>query len=221
MRGVGRAEQKAERRCCFVIYEKKRFVPLKFLFTLQVYDVSLQKRNYHNFPLSLQEREAGLGRMASGVVGIQRVTGEKMQDARALRKNMTPTEALLWARLRNRKCGGFKFRRQQIIEGFIADYYCEQAQLVVEVDGGIHSDLDVKKNDDHREIVFKARGIKTIRFMNDAVKHNIDFVITRVIAICEKNRMKSKLSEWEKRRCINSDSSFHSEKDAGLKEKVN
>jgi very-short-patch-repair endonuclease len=155
--------------------------------------------------------------MASGVVGIQRVSEEKLQDARALRKNMTPTEALLWERLRNRKCGGFKFRRQQIIEGFVADFYCEQAQLVVEVDGGIHSDFEVKKNDQHRETVFKARGIKTIRFMNDDVKQNIDSVITRIIAIGEKNRKKSKLSEWEKRRCITSDSSFSSGVDAGIK----
>jgi very-short-patch-repair endonuclease len=144
--------------------------------------------------------------MASGTIGLQRVAKAKVTDARALRKGMTPTEAYLWEQVRNRRCGGFKFRRQQIIEGFIADFYCEQALLVVEVDGGIHKDSEVKKNDAHREAVFKARGITIIRFENEVVNQNIDSVIAQIATICEKNRKKTNLAEWESRRSVDLDS---------------
>jgi very-short-patch-repair endonuclease len=156
--------------------------------------------------------------MASGTIGIQYVTGEKVEHARALRRNMTPTETFLWEYLRNRKCGGFKFRRQQIIEGFVADFYCEVAQLVVEVDGGIHDDSEVKKNDEHRETVFKARGITTIRFKNEVVCQSIDIVKAEITEICEKNREKSKLAEWEKQRLLNSGAHLSSGGDFEMKE---
>ena len=156
--------------------------------------------------------------MASGVIGIQYVTKEKLWDARALRENMTPTETLLWAHLRNRKCGGFKFRRQQVIEGFIADFYCELSQVVVEVDGGIHTNPEVKKNDEHRETVFRAREITTIRFKNEIVIQSINDVIEEIMSICKKNRKKSKLAEWEKNRMNNSGSTLASGADSVVKD---
>ena len=142
--------------------------------------------------------------MASGVVGVQRVTDKKLHDAWDLRKNMTQSETLLWERLRNRQCGGFKFRRQQIIEGFVADFYCEQAQLVLEVDGGIHNSKEVKENDIHRETVFKARGITTFRFTNGEIENDIDNVLHRIADLSETFRKPSKLSAWEKLRSSSS-----------------
>ncbi len=138
--------------------------------------------------------------MASGVVGIQRVTDAKLKDARALRRGMTEAESLLWGYLRNRRCGGFKFRRQQIIEGFISDFYCEQAQLVVEVDGGIHSDPDVKANDLHREKVFKARGIMTFRFNNDEVKYQTEAVVKKIENNCKSHLKPTQLAKWDMQR---------------------
>jgi very-short-patch-repair endonuclease len=135
--------------------------------------------------------------MASGVVGIQRVTDGKLKDARELRREMTQTEEMLWEQLRNRQCGGFKFRRQQIIEGFIADFYCEQAQLVVEVDGGIHNDPDVKANDVHREKVFKARGIITLRFGNNEVEQQAKVVVKKIEDMCKNYLRPTNLSKWE------------------------
>ena len=155
--------------------------------------------------------------MASGVVGIQRVTKQKLNDSRKLRKNMTPSESLLWEHLRNRKCCGFKFRRQQVIEGFIADFYCEQSQIVVEVDGGVHEDAEAIKNDAHREAVFRARGITTIRFKNDRVNLHIQSVVEEIAAACEKNRKQSKLAEWEKNRSVNSHSPLHSGEGPGVR----
>jgi very-short-patch-repair endonuclease len=154
--------------------------------------------------------------MASGVVGIQRVSEEKLHDARELRKNMTEAEALLWDRLRGRKCGKLKFRRQQIIEGFIADFYCELSQLVVEVDGGIHNDSIVKKNDVHREEVFKARGIRTIRFRNDEIINNAESVLVQIADACKMFNKHSKLADWENRRLKNSASPLASGEDSGL-----
>jgi very-short-patch-repair endonuclease len=136
--------------------------------------------------------------MASGVVGIQWVMDGKLKDARKLRRTMTKSEELLWERLRNRRCGGFKFRRQQIIEGFIADFYCEQAQLVVEADGGIHNDPNVKANDIHRGKVFKARGIITFRFGNDEIEQQTEEVVNKIEDMCKSHIRPTNLSKWEK-----------------------
>jgi very-short-patch-repair endonuclease len=123
--------------------------------------------------------------MASGIVGVQRVSDEKLKEARKFRKNMTNAEALLWEHLRGRRCGSFKFRRQQVIEGFITDFYCEEAKLVIELDGSIHERTDVAENDRHRENVFKARGILTIRFSNNEIEKRMDNVLQKIILTCK------------------------------------
>jgi hypothetical protein len=75
----------------------------------------------------------------------------------------------LWARLRGKNLLGIKFRRQQIIEGFIADFYCEAAKLAIEIDGGIHSTQEQKALDEHRRKVFEARGLRELRFSNTQI----------------------------------------------------
>jgi len=129
--------------------------------------------------------EVGFMKMSSGVIRLQNVTEEKLSDARDLRQNMTTAEQILWESLRNRKCGGFKFRRQQVIEGFVADFYCEMAKLVVEADGGIHWDENQKEIDEHREKVFQLRSIKTIRFPNDMVQNNLNEVLATIELTCK------------------------------------
>jgi very-short-patch-repair endonuclease len=117
----------------------------------------------------------------SGVVRLQRIVSTKLSDARNLRQNMTDAEKLLWNRIRNRKTGGLKFRRQQIIEGFIADFYCEEGLFCIEVDGGIHSTQDQLLKDEHRTKVFKARGIRVLRLTNDDVITKLPDVINRIM----------------------------------------
>lgn len=124
-------------------------------------------------------------KMSSGVIRLQNVTEQKLSDARDLRQNMTPAEQILWDNLRNRQCGGFKFRRQQVIEGFVADFYCEKAKLVVEVDGGIHSEESQKELDEHRDKVFQSRNIKTIRFPNNMVQNNLNDVLANIELSCK------------------------------------
>jgi very-short-patch-repair endonuclease len=64
---------------------------------------------------------------------------EGMRDrARQLRRAMTPAEERLWAELRNNRLDGFHFRRQQVIDGYITDFYCHAAALAVETDGSVH-----------------------------------------------------------------------------------
>ena len=89
------------------------------------------------------------------IIPGQRVTKEKLQRAKELRREMTPAEKLLWQEVRAKKLG-VRFRRQQIIQGFIVDFYCHKAGLVIEVDGDIH-DLQ-KEEDERREKVLSPSG---------------------------------------------------------------
>jgi very-short-patch-repair endonuclease len=121
---------------------------------------------------------------STGLTRLQRVSEEKLRDARTLRGEMTPAEKALWEQVRGRKCGGFKIRRQQVVEGFFADFYCENAKLAIEIDGGVHANPEQREIDRHREKVFQARGIKTIRFGNDEILGSIKAVLDKIIAEC-------------------------------------
>jgi very-short-patch-repair endonuclease len=120
--------------------------------------------------------------ISSGVTALQYIDESKKEQARSLRRKCTPAERILWERLRNRRVGGFKFRRQQIIDGFITDFYCESAKLAIEVDGGVHDEEQQKKIDEHREKVFNARGICTLRLKNNDVLNIIDQCIEIILS---------------------------------------
>ncbi len=64
----------------------------------------------------------------------------KLDAARRFRQQSTPAEADAWLLLRDRKILGLKFRRQQIVAGFVVDFYCASLRLVLELDGGVHDD---------------------------------------------------------------------------------
>ena len=111
------------------------------------------------------------------IIPGQTVTKEKLQRAKELRRDMTPAEKILWQELRANKLG-VHFRRQQVIEGFIVDFYCHKAGLVVEVDGDIH-DLQ-QAEDARREKVLKEMGLRIVRFRNDAVMKNLSAVVGKI-----------------------------------------
>ncbi len=90
---------------------------------------------------------------------------------------MTPAEKILWDQLRNRKLDGLKFRRQQIIAGFIADFFCHEKKLVIEVDGLYHKEDSQQEIDHKKDVVFASRGLYVIRFDNEEVLENIDSVL--------------------------------------------
>lgn len=66
-----------------------------------------------------------------------------LEFARHLRRRMTPAEKVLWSRVRNRRLGGYKIRRQAIVSGYFPDFYCPECKLIIEVDGEIHRYKDV------------------------------------------------------------------------------
>lgn len=108
----------------------------------------------------------------------QKVSPEKRKRARELRRNMTPTEKILWEHLRAKRFKNLKFRRQQIIEGFIVDFYCHSLGLIIEVDGEIH-DKQVEY-DTERDNILSAKELHILRFTNKQVIENIDLVLDAI-----------------------------------------
>jgi very-short-patch-repair endonuclease len=120
---------------------------------------------------------------AKNIVTGQRVTKAKLQRAKELRREMTPAEKLLWQEVRANKLG-VRFRRQQVIQGFIVDFYCHQAGLVIEVDGDVH-DLQ-KEEDERRAKVLSALGLRIVRFRNDEVGRDLSAVVGKINEMIEK-----------------------------------
>jgi very-short-patch-repair endonuclease len=117
------------------------------------------------------------------IIPGQKVTKEKLERAKELRREMTPAEKLLWQEVRAKKLG-VRFRRQQIIQGFIVDFYCHKAGLVIEVDGDIH---DIQQEEDaRREKALSALGLKIVRFKNDEVVRNLSAVVGKIRGLVAK-----------------------------------
>lgn len=96
-----------------------------------------------------------------------------------MRRQMTDAEWALWEALRDRRLGGFKFRRQVPLCGYILDFVCFEARLIVEVDGAQHAE---NEKDQRRDAVLAGEGFATLRFWNDDVMRNADFVCLSVLA---------------------------------------
>ena len=96
-------------------------------------------------------------------------------DKTRLRRNPTEVERLLWQRLRFWQVGGFKFRRQQPLGDYIADFVCFEERLIVEIDGGQHADQ--KDYDKKRDAWLRDQGFIVLRFWNSDVFQNMDGVL--------------------------------------------
>ena len=94
--------------------------------------------------------------------------------AKQLRIEQTQAEAILWERLRGSRFAGYKFKRQYALGRYIADFYCSEARLVIEIDGGIHNGTDQREYDTIRDTELKARGVNIIRINNEQVFENIE-----------------------------------------------
>ncbi len=116
-----------------------------------------------------------------GIVSGDRVTGEKMRLARELRRRMTPEERILWQHLRAHRLQGLHFRRQQVIDGFVVDFYCYAASLVVEVDGEVHKAQAEYDAERHRAL--GQRGLRVLRIANEDVRRDVDGVLARIAAL--------------------------------------
>lgn len=95
--------------------------------------------------------------------------------ARQFRKNPTPSEAILWQALRNRKLEGRKFRRQQPIGNFVVDFFCSSERLIVEIDGEIHESQ--KDLDQIRQELLESLGLRFLRISSELVETNLPLAL--------------------------------------------
>jgi very-short-patch-repair endonuclease len=95
------------------------------------------------------------------------------QRARAMRADATRPEEALWQMLKDRRLDGYKFRRQVPLKGFILDFVCFEARLIIEVDGWQHAQ---SPTDAVRDATFRAEGFRILRFWNDEVTDSPDDV---------------------------------------------
>jgi very-short-patch-repair endonuclease len=100
-----------------------------------------------------------------------------------LRNNGTDAERLLWQHLRNSQLGGVKFRRQQAIEAYIVDFISFDKRIVIELDGGQHSEQS--DYDTRRDNCLKANGFIVLRFWNNDVMANIEGVLEAIRLHCQ------------------------------------
>jgi imidazole glycerol-phosphate synthase subunit HisF len=101
------------------------------------------------------------------------------ENAKMLRKTLTPAENILWGYLKT-KPSGYKFRRQHPLGIYIADFYCHSLKLVIEVDGLIHNKKEVGGYDKECQSFIEADGIKAIRFTNEEVETALEKVIAQI-----------------------------------------
>lgn len=112
------------------------------------------------------------------IVRGQKIDSTKKRLSKEFRSEMTPAERVLWQSLRRNQLKGFHFRREQIIDGFIVDFYCHAAGLVIEVDGSVHDDQ--RQHDAERESILVGRELRVIRFRNEEVLGNLQDVLRRI-----------------------------------------
>ena len=102
------------------------------------------------------------------------------------RKNPTDAERILWNFLKGGKLG-YHFRRQHIILDFIPDFVCLSKQLIIEIDGGYHSEGEQPLLDAERTKVLLEQGFKVLRFTNEEVIGNIESVIRTITKELKEN----------------------------------
>lgn len=112
------------------------------------------------------------------------------QHAEKLGNNMTATEKIIWEKTCKNQFG-VRIRRQHSIWKYIADFYCHELRLVIEIDGGIHLKKENKEYDIRREITLSEFGIEIIRFTNDEVLNKIEFVTEKIKVKIEELKLKN------------------------------
>ena len=107
--------------------------------------------------------------------------GRSNRHSRPLRREMTDAERKLWQHLRNRRLGGFKFRRQATVGRYVADFLCSEKRLIVELDGGQHT----PDADGQRTRQLEALGYRVIRFWNGDALGNTLAVLQEILTTAE------------------------------------
>ena len=111
---------------------------------------------------------------------ILRYNPNLKEHARRLRKNMTDAERKLWSKIRMKQVSGYRFLRQRPIGPYIVDFYCPEAKLVIEVDGGQHFKKEGRESDESRDAFLQNLGLHVLRFNNYEVLNNIQAVVDSI-----------------------------------------
>jgi very-short-patch-repair endonuclease len=122
--------------------------------------------------------------MTHRIHSLRGIPDGKYREAHRLRRDMTASERMLWTRLRRNQVAGCHFRRQHVIRGFIVDFYCHKAKLVMEVDGGIHRSQ--AESDRIRDDVLRSEGILVLRISNERIEKGLEQVLNGIEEICIK-----------------------------------
>ena len=110
-----------------------------------------------------------------------RVPEKSRSNARKMRKDLTQAELKLWNELRAHRLMGLGFRRQMPIAGYIVDFACPSAKIIVEVDGVQHAEAEPAAADRKRTAAFEARGWTVIRFWNADIERDIGGVCQHIV----------------------------------------
>ena len=97
------------------------------------------------------------------------------------RKNPAPAEAVLWQALRGSRLEGLRFLRQKAFGRYVVDFYCAEACLVIELDGGVHDTPDARVYDAERSEELETRGLKVVRFRNEEVFGDLPRVLEMIL----------------------------------------
>ena len=103
-----------------------------------------------------------------------------LSRSRELRRNSSDAENTLWKQLRGCRLKGYKFRRQVVIEPYIVDFVCLEAQLIIEADGGQH--IEQKVYDAERTAMLETRGYRVMRFWNHDILNQTQIVLGQIVA---------------------------------------
>jgi very-short-patch-repair endonuclease len=136
-------------------------------------------RNESSSPLPLAGE--GLGERVSGAKAAEDKSERKarlLKNAKTLRTHQTETEQRLWYHLRAHRFMDMKVKRQKPIGRYIVDFVCEEYRLIVEIDGGQHSDQVTY--DENREAWLRSQGYTVLRFWNNDVMQNLEAVLEQI-----------------------------------------
>jgi len=111
-----------------------------------------------------------------------------MSRASHLRKNATRQERILWRHLRNRQFQNWKFRQQHPVDPYFLDFYCPEARLAIELDGGGHNFRSKESLDQERTRFLASKGILVLRFWNDQVDEQLDSVLQTIWLALEQSK---------------------------------
>jgi very-short-patch-repair endonuclease len=118
--------------------------------------------------------------LTSIIVGMYVRKKELVKKARDLRNHSTKAEIILWSRLRLRQIDGFKFRRQQPVFDYIADFYCPELKLIIELDGVVHNFKETLIHDAKRDNILRINGYHIIRIPNSEIETDLNSSINKI-----------------------------------------